>query len=320
MDKKAFIEIEIRQGRYFIGLDLGPFKKGLDEQREMTAGLLKLVSEDLYSLENHFVLELIQNADDNSYEQPEPAISFSVVKDNITVHNNEIGFSEANVSSLCFATKSTKKLNKEGLIGEKGIGFKSVFAVTSKPEIHSNGFHFYFDMSGDDPLGCVVPSWIDSPQSSIRKEGTTIILPAKTGKEFTDRTLEPLKPELLLFLRKLRKIRIETGWNNSVRDITRQDVDKNILLLLEKVKDSSGTELVATNKYLSIPYRIPIITWRPNCVFIIMPMLPRIMQFTAAAAHKNVNFDHKSAKISSLTFTLKLACDNLSDSNSSNEC
>ncbi len=42
------------------------------------------------------------------------------------VRNNEQGFTEANVRALCAINNSTKK-GIQGYIGQKGIGFKSVF-------------------------------------------------------------------------------------------------------------------------------------------------------------------------------------------------
>ena len=53
-----------------------------------------------------------------------------------------------------------------GYIGQKGIGFKSVFRVTSAPEIHSNGFHISFNLGAQADgsslgnLGYVVPTWV----------------------------------------------------------------------------------------------------------------------------------------------------------------
>ena len=46
------------------------------------------------------------------------------------------------------------------IIGQKGIGFKSVFRVTDAPEIHSNGFHIKYDAS-KGPNGYILPEWID---------------------------------------------------------------------------------------------------------------------------------------------------------------
>jgi len=44
--------------------------------------------------------------------------------------------------------------------GQKGIGFKSVFRVTDKPEVHSNGFHLKFDASAG-PNGYILPQWLE---------------------------------------------------------------------------------------------------------------------------------------------------------------
>ena len=59
---------------------------------------LKRLAEDLYSKETHFVLELIQNADDNKYEEGvKPALEFHVDSDRILVNNNEMGFTKEDV-------------------------------------------------------------------------------------------------------------------------------------------------------------------------------------------------------------------------------
>ena len=59
---------------------------------------LKRLAEDLYSKETHFVLELIQNADDNKYEEGvNPALEFHVDSDRILVNNNEMGFTKEDV-------------------------------------------------------------------------------------------------------------------------------------------------------------------------------------------------------------------------------
>ena len=49
---------------------------------------------------------------------------------------------------------------RSGYIGQKGIGFKSVFRITHKPAIHSNGFHICFDASSD-PIGFILPHWCE---------------------------------------------------------------------------------------------------------------------------------------------------------------
>lgn len=48
--------------------------------------------------------------------------------------------------------------------GQKGIGFKSVFRITQCPHIHTNGFHFAFDLTQHGNLGYVLPTWLgDQP-------------------------------------------------------------------------------------------------------------------------------------------------------------
>lgn len=72
----------------------------------------------------------VQNADDNIYpENVEPTLAFILQESGITVLNNEQGFSAHNIRALCDVGNSTKKGTTAGYIGQKGIGFKSVFRV-----------------------------------------------------------------------------------------------------------------------------------------------------------------------------------------------
>jgi len=192
----------IRRQEHLIGVELPPeVEEGVRNMRLNLNNALKTLSEDLYSKETHFILELIQNADDNEYlPGVEPEISFHLSSTCLLVQNNEVGFTEANVAALCKVGQSTKT-KRAGFIGEKGIGFKSVFKVTDHPEIHSNGFHFRFDHA--DPrraLGYVVPHWCGD--AGYPQGRTTIVLPAKEGSQFTDEKLVELTDELLLFLQK----------------------------------------------------------------------------------------------------------------------
>ena len=149
-----------------------------EKQREREGRGIKRLSLELYSKDTHFVLELIQNADDNDYHalllsgqnphEEVPALKFIISSHAITVLNNEVGFSEKNVRAICDVGKSTKGAHRSGYIGQKGIGFKSVFRVTDTPEIHSNGFHIGFDASAD-PIGFILPHWIEASQDDEEK-------------------------------------------------------------------------------------------------------------------------------------------------------
>ena len=91
--------------------------------------ILRRISEDLYSDRNHFILELIQNADDAKYhENTSPILKFQLSRTQLVIECNEIGFTEGDVRTLCRINDSTKKGDKgvtDGCIGEKGIGERS---------------------------------------------------------------------------------------------------------------------------------------------------------------------------------------------------
>jgi hypothetical protein len=83
------------------------------------------LSKDLYSKDTHFVLELVQNADDNSYpdnlldnsKDGCPSVKFVIEQDGIYVLNNELGFREKDIRALCDVGRSTKGKHKFGYIG-----------------------------------------------------------------------------------------------------------------------------------------------------------------------------------------------------------
>lgn len=90
-----------------------------------------------------------------------PSLQFSLNKDVIIVSNNEVGFRDIDLRAICDVGRTTKGKHKLGYIGQKGIGFKSVFRVSDRPEIHSRGLHIKFDLSSGS-LGYILPHWIDS--------------------------------------------------------------------------------------------------------------------------------------------------------------
>ncbi|KAJ3701504.1 hypothetical protein LUZ61_005209 [Rhynchospora tenuis] len=190
------------------------------------------LSTQLYAKDVHFLMELIQNAEDNEYPAGvEPSLEFIITSKDITetgapatllVFNNEIGFSRMNMESLCSVGLSTKKgKKKEGFIGEKGIGFKSVFLVSKRPYVFSNGYQIRFS---DEPekgcgIGYIVPEWVEEKPTigdleSIYGEGkelpaTIIILPLRPEKvKGVKKQLSEVHPELLLFLSKIKRLSV----------------------------------------------------------------------------------------------------------------
>lgn len=93
-------------------------------------GFRLLVHKAAVNQSTYFHLLQVQNADDNDYpENVEPTLTFILQESGIIVLNNEQGFSAKNIRALCDVGNSTKKGSNAGYIGQKGIGFKSVFRV-----------------------------------------------------------------------------------------------------------------------------------------------------------------------------------------------
>ena len=189
------------------------YRKWVSSLNQSYANIMKILAEGLYSDRSHrFFLELLQNADDNDYSAGlEPLVEFNLNGNTLTIRNNEIGFSAENVYSITTAALSTKyRTNSNAYIGEKGIGFKSVFAVADKVEIHSNGYHFYL-LNNE----YIFPHWIDKPYN--QHLNTEIILHLRNESNLPERIEDHLRDlshqtlGMILFLSKLRRIRITTN-------------------------------------------------------------------------------------------------------------
>ncbi|SPN98451.1 uncharacterized protein DNG_01495 [Cephalotrichum gorgonifer] len=171
---------------------------------------LKVLSNDLYQTATHFLLELIQNADDNFYTVEVPTLSISYSKGRVRIDCNERGFSKKNIEAICRICKSTKSGNSKsaGFVGEKGIGFKAVFKVASTVWISSGHYSFRFDR--DAHLGMIAPIWDKFPEKP--KEGCTSIY-LKLAKDCDERhiidELRLFDEKILIFLRRLRRLEID---------------------------------------------------------------------------------------------------------------
>ncbi|KAJ4849705.1 hypothetical protein Tsubulata_018983, partial [Turnera subulata] len=234
----VYTEGEVAEARMHAQLHIeslrsNKFSVGKKEANPLTQDLhnaVKNLSAELYSKDVHFLMELIQNAEDNSYpDGVEPTLEFVLTENDITglgapatllIFNNEVGFSRQNIDSLCSIGLSTKKGNRKlGFIGEKGIGFKSVFLVSSCPHIFSNGYKVRFSEKPDQHcgIGYIVPEWVSAKPwfpdirsvygSQNALPTTIIILPLKPEKvEVVKEQLSQLHPELLLFLSKIKRL------------------------------------------------------------------------------------------------------------------
>lgn len=94
-----------------------PAVSGLRDKLERA---LERLSSDLYNKKTHFLLEFIQNADDNAYaDDVIPSLNLTIEQNLIVFECNELGFSADNVKAICDIGASTKTAENStrGFIG-----------------------------------------------------------------------------------------------------------------------------------------------------------------------------------------------------------
>ena len=179
------------------------------------------ISHNLSSTNARFALELVQNAEDNKFTRArelgqQPYIRFKVRPTNIVVECNEDGFTQKNVESISDVVKSSKS-KARGYIGEKGIGFKSVFQVATAVHIQSNSFSFSFrygEGATRDKLGIITPILEEEllPVNAHPLTRMTLTpFQAEAAIPYTSlvaKFQEDIPDNLLLFLSTLKKIEI----------------------------------------------------------------------------------------------------------------
>ncbi|KAI9641115.1 hypothetical protein NHQ30_010545 [Ciborinia camelliae] len=174
-----------------------------------------LLAEQLYQKSTRFVYELIQNAEDNKYTiaTESPCLSFTLQPGRVIIDSNEDGFTQRDIKAICSIGESTKA-SIQGYIGEKGIGFKSVFNVAHKVHIQSGPYSFAFEYRkgdrADNGLGMVTP--INESRHELPDDvrtRTILYLHEDEDQEALCQDLLKLPDTLLLFLKKLQRLTIK---------------------------------------------------------------------------------------------------------------
>ena len=140
------------------------------------------------------------------------------------IDSNEDGFSRANVEAISKVGVSTKnQASGHGYIGEKGIGFKSIFkvadTVTIKSEPYSFSFH-YPRLERHGGLGMIIPRL--ETYTEMPDRGTRMFLTDFHGTDFQTlkSELEHIPETLLLFLRRLKSIVIRVESAEEIHETT----------------------------------------------------------------------------------------------------
>ena len=205
-----------------------------------------------YSDSNHFVYELLQNAEDEKATK----VVFEYYKEKLVFYHNGKPFDENDVRGVSSMLMGTKDLNSAQTIGKFGMGFKSVYKYTYQPEIYSdkeaffiknyllpeeikNGWNYY-----NEKKSLVYPLNSGSKFSPFIKDKhlTKIIIPfekkdanAKIIKINGDdvlKKLQDLNGEILLFLKHIKRL----YWV----DKTNKTNAKYALIKLEESKNDSN--------------------------------------------------------------------------------
>ena len=171
---------------------------------------------DRYDDRSHFIFELLQNAEDALKKRSEWAgqrsVVFSLSAAALAISHYGKPFNEADVRGVCGIGESTKDVTD---IGRFGIGFKSVYAFTDTPEIHSGEEHFAIDKY-------VLPRAVK--KISLAPEETRIRIPFRENEVTAkDELLQGLQrmigPRTLLFLREIKEIAWQVDGGHSSRYI-----------------------------------------------------------------------------------------------------
>jgi hypothetical protein len=163
-------------------------------------------------------MEVIQNADDNKYTAGDmPRVSIAIFPDHVKVECNEEGFSKENVQALCRTGRSSKTPG-QGYIGEKGIGFKSVFKLANRAHVRSHPYYFQLDQTRE--LGMITPQWDKDFFDDYEEDSqTTIVLDHICDKSTNfsstlETDIKTIDPVLILFLRRIDRLHL-TLFNSS---------------------------------------------------------------------------------------------------------
>lgn len=178
--------------------------------------LLSVGEDGVYSNRFRFVYELIQNVDDCEYENAADChLDIQFIYDQepgqIILTYNEKGFKPGNVFAITGIAESSKNISADKVeIGEKGIGFKSVFGIADKVLIQSGMFSFELSKNN---FTVPVPQY--DGFSPIKGTRLVLQMPAESCEEIFDALSEEysdknslLTQNPILFLYKLTHLKM----------------------------------------------------------------------------------------------------------------
>ncbi len=157
---------------------------------------------DRYDDRTHFIFELLQNAEDalgrRGAWDGKRGVEFKLTAESLVLSHYGQPFNDADVRGVCGIAESTKD---QSSIGRFGIGFKSVYTFTKRPEIHSGEEDFAVE-------DYVRP--VRLPARKRQADETQIVLPLRADDESAQGEItegfKRLGAGALLFLRHINEI------------------------------------------------------------------------------------------------------------------
>lgn len=273
-DTTQFLEsLKIRNSRY-----TDPF-----QPMNLYNSLLQL-SSGIYTEEERFIYELLQNADDAA-RNSKLRVRIDIGKQHFIFSHDGEPFNEVDVESICSIGDGGKS-NDENKTGYKGIGFKSVFSHSNSVAIKTGEYFFKFseedwkDYWQEDWVNKaewqkdriekgkkpevkmpwqIIPVPIETNGFGVTFSGldsfnvSTILFEVKSVK-MSQRVLELLKePNILLFLRSKEIVLdiFETG--RLALSISKQVANNSVQLFINNTLQS---EWMVTSSNIAIPNEV----------------------------------------------------------------
>ena len=155
---------------------------------------------DRYDDRTHFIYELLQNAEDALAKRVSGrrSVRFELSERELRVSHFGKPFDEADVRGVCGIAEGTKETDLTR-IGRFGIGFKSVYVFTDRPEVHSGTEDFAVEKY-------VWPA--AAPEIPRARDETVIVMPLRepTDHGVIEDGLKRLGSDALLFLHEIEEI------------------------------------------------------------------------------------------------------------------
>jgi hypothetical protein len=227
----------------------------------------------MYADTAHFVFEILQNADDAGATE----VVFEVSEDRLVIEHNGNPFTSDDVKAISYFGKGKTDITK---IGHFGLGFKSVFAYTASPRIHSGNESFEITdlytlralpLPADlerNRTRFVLPFDHETSRPAYIEAGR--LKKGTTARKEIAAKLAKLGPETLLFTRNLAEIRWEADGRpgHYLREerplagggrelfIVTADGEESCFLVFEQPVDAGGRETSPTGRLVQIAYKL----------------------------------------------------------------